>query len=687
LRRPALELLAISFVVLFQELALIRWLPSQVRVLAYFPNLMLISAFLGLGIGCLRAEQRSLFWLWPLSLVILVCVFVSLGSVVFTQNSVSEHLWLLYYNLPDTAPVVRGVELPIVLAFCLSGLTFVPLGQIVAERLNRFAERSQSLWGYFWDLAGSLGGVIGFAVVGFLEIFPLWWFVVFMGVGLAVFAPRNRNGFAYLGGAALVLAVVGSYERSIHYSPYYAISTVEAADDSGQISVLTNGSLHQHALSLRRSDPVRDDWHARILNGYHHPFRMLKQPPRRVLVLGAGTGNDVAVLLDEGAREIDAVEIDPVILEIGRRNHPNRPYDSPRVRTINSDARSYLNNTDKKYDLIVFGTLDSMTRLSALSNVRLDNFVYTLDCIRAARQRLTNDGGMVLYFMVAKRYIHDHLVGILAAAFGDLPHFSLGNFGMFNSIYLAGPAFSHLPSPGPGERERYFAQTLPSLAVPTDDWPYLYLSSRGISNFYLTLMAVFLVLAALAVFGASREMRSSLTREGGIDLEMFLFGLAFLLIETKFITAMNLLWGATWLTSAVVFGSILAMVMLGTAVVQLAPMPWWTAASGLLIALLVTYVVPVHALLGHVGWAKLALSVAYVGTPVFFASTCFALRFRTRKRANLAFGWNLLGAVAGGLMEFFSMAVGLGALSLVAAAAYLGALWIRTRAEALPRSG
>ena len=45
-RRLALELVAASFVVLFQELTLIRWLPGQIRVLAYFPNLILLSAFL-----------------------------------------------------------------------------------------------------------------------------------------------------------------------------------------------------------------------------------------------------------------------------------------------------------------------------------------------------------------------------------------------------------------------------------------------------------------------------------------------------------------------------------------------------------------------------------------------------------------------------------------------------------------
>ena len=53
--------------------------------------------------------------------------------------------------------------------------------------------------------------------------------------------------------------------------------------------------------------------------------------PREVLIIGAGTGNDVAVALAEGVARIDAVEIDPRLQELGREVHPNRPYDDDRV--------------------------------------------------------------------------------------------------------------------------------------------------------------------------------------------------------------------------------------------------------------------------------------------------------------------------------------------------------------------
>ena len=50
----------------------------------------------------------------------------------------------------------------------------------------------------------------------------------------------------------------------------------------------------------------------------------------KVLVVGAGSGNDVAAALRAGATQVQAVEIDPTIVEIGRSRHPNKPYASSR---------------------------------------------------------------------------------------------------------------------------------------------------------------------------------------------------------------------------------------------------------------------------------------------------------------------------------------------------------------------
>lgn len=664
LGRARVELLAVSFVVLFQELALIRAVPGQVRVLGYFPNLILISAFLGLGIGALRAGGRSLLWLWPPSLLLLAGLTTVLGRIAFTANSVSEHLWLMYFDLPEGAPVIEGVRLPIILLFVATALTFVPLGQVVADRLTVFQRESAALWGYAIDLTGSLLGVVAFSALSFLGTTPVVWLAVVVAGGAVLYVPRPRMRLLYVGASTATLVTVGLAERAERYSPYYAI-TVQQLGEANGVRVLANGSLHQVAWPMRMAGEALSEPHARHRAGLHAPLDLLEEPPRRALVLGAGTGNDVAALLDRGAEHVDAVEIDPVIVELGRTLHPDDPYASPRVTVHTTDARSFLNDTEQRYDLIVVGTLDSMTRLSALSSVRLDNFVYTLEAVRAARARLTTDGGMALSFWVAQLHIHAYLATILWEVFGEPPAVVSRDFAMLNTIYMAGPAFDHL-----GTSWRV-TERLPAAAAPTDDWPYLYLPSRTVAPVYLSLLVILLGLGTFAVLVASTEMREGLRGRRRVDAEMFLYGFAFLLMETRYVTEMNLLWGATWLTSAVVFGAILAVVLLGTIAMQLRPVSFRTAFTALIAAVALTWVVPIDWLLSQSPPLRFALSVVYVGLPVLFASLCFALRFRQRTAPDLAFGWNLLGAVVGGFTELLSMAVGLKALLLVAGAAYL----------------
>jgi len=683
-RRIVFELLAVSFIVLFQELTLIRWIGGQIRVLAYFPNLILISAFLGLGLGCLRAGRLSLLWTWPLSLLLLVCTVAVMGRIVFTQVSTAEHLWLLYYDLSPDSLVIRDIRSPIVLSFLLSAVSFVPLGQLVADRIQEFRVRSSSLWGYSWDILGSLCGVVGFFIISFSGTFPVFWFSSFLIVGFVFFGPQRRGRFLYAIMSVFLLMVVVRAERATAYSPYYALS-LDHRPDSENFYVLANGAVHQYAMDLQRDHPPKSDFQKKAREGYHFPYKLLGRPPQRALVLGAGTGNDVAVLLDQGAHQIDAVEIDPVIVTWGREFHPNKPFDSPKVRVFNTDARSFLNGTENLYDIIVFGTLDSMTRLSAHSNVRLDNFVYTLESIQAARRRLAPDGALILYFMVATDYIDFRLMGLLTKAFGKLPLVHDRHHGLFNRIYMAGPGFEALRDDRfSSAKEEIKDQLLEQVEIPHDDWPYLYLKDRGMSGFYLFMIIVIGVLSAVCVFWASGEMRAGLFQRGRVDGEMFLFGLAFLLLETRSVTEMSLVWGATWITSSVVFGSILTMVLLATVTTQLRPLPLATSAAGLVLALLVAYIFPVDWILGLHLPQKLILSLFVVGTPIYFASVCFALFFRDREAASQAFGWNILGAVAGGLLEFLSMSIGFKSLLLVALTAYLTAFLIHLRRPKTP---
>jgi spermidine synthase len=671
-----IRLVALSSLVLLQELALIRWLGAEVRVVAFFPNLILLSAFLGLGLGALLSRRRSLLAAWLPLLLLLGLSAWGLSGVAFTEEDPTDHLWLLYYDLGDDAPVVRGVRLPLVVLFVLSTLTFVPPGQAVGATLQACAERGRALVGYAADLLGSLLGVVVFALLSFAETFPLAWFLLLTaGIVGVVLSTRERGPLLLAGtAAAALLGVVSAAEDADLYSPYYAL-TVE--DGERGTAVSGNGSLHQIFLDLREGAPLKLEIQRWIREGYHRPYRALNRPIRKALVLGAGTGNDVAVLLDEGAAEVHAVEIDPVILRIGQSRHPAAPYSDPRVKVFNTDARAYLQHTDERYDVIVFGTLDSLTRLSAMSTVRLDNFVYTEDGLRQAASRLTDDGALVLFFMASHGYIRRHLDLMLYRVFDRVPVQIAEHRGLFNVTFMAGPGFAHLPQPPPPP------PALLELDAPTDRWPFLYLERPRISTFYASTMALLLALALLLVAGTRRLAGVGSHRPSRSAVTMMLFGAAFLLMETGLITTMNLVWGATWLSSAVVFGAFLSMVLLATLLTARRELPWPVTIGGLLVSLVAAALISPSHLVGLSTPLRLGGSLLYAGLPVFFASVAFAREYRRQNNAADAFGWNVIGAVAGGLLEFLSMRFGLTAPGLMALTAYIAiAALVATRPSA-----
>lgn len=665
LRRTGLELFLASFTALLLELALIRWLPERVRVIAYFPNLVLIASFLGLGVGAL-AKSRRPQWFGPLMLLVVGCA-LELGRIAFTARGTSEHLWLLYYDLPKSSPVVDGIYIPITLVFVLTALLFIPLGGMIAFRIQAFKQVGRPLDGYVLDLLGSLAGVVGFLSLAALGSRPVWWFGCAVIAVMWVIPQHGRSRVVFAVPSFLALLLLGFSERGGEYSPYYTIDTVEKA--RGEYLVLANGSFHQYALDLRASAQAQASPTTNaVFQGYRVPIDNLQQPPRRALVLGAGCGNDVTVLLDAGVPEIHAVEIDPVIIEIGKSKHPARPYLDPRVVVHNTDARAFLENTTLDFDLIVFGTLDSMTRLSALSNVRLDNFVYTLESLKAARRRLSARGGMALMFMVGSDDIGDHLAQLFWHTFDEPPRVYSKHHLVFNKIYFAGPGYDHLKT-NPAFRDDAAIAAGRRSVVPTDDWPYLYLARPMISPFYLGVGAMVVSVACVLLFGTSAPLRRALTH-GRVDWEMMLLGAAFLLCETGFVTQMNLLFGATWRTSAIIFASILVALISATLIGRRTKIRTPLALLGTVVAIVVVAYLPFREIAPDNLVPKVFFALLVCGVPLTLSGLVFAARFQTRELADVAFGWNVLGAVFGGILEMTSMLLGLHTMFLGAALLY-----------------
>src|SRR6202023_241732 len=152
------------------------------------------------------------------------------------------------------------------------------------------------------------------------------------------------------------------------------------------------------------------------------------------------------------------------------------------------------------------------------------------------------------------------------------------------------------------------------------------------------------------------------------DLHLFFLGAGFLLLETKGVTELSLLFGSTWVVNAVVIAAFLSMGLLANTVVMFRPVSRRLAYSGLFSVLVFAMFMP-YTLFGALSTAgKVLAAGTLVGLPVFFSGLVFSRTFRDVAHPAQGLGVHLLGAVVGGALENLVMIGGtpiLGVLAIV----------------------
>jgi hypothetical protein len=672
LREFKLQLFCLSFVGLFLEMMLIRWVPSVVHLVAYYANLMLLSSFLGLGVGALAGEKRwSLFRAFPALLALDILLLLLCRNVSFGATSTEARFSTIAPALLNNAVLI--------LIFAVNALLFVPLGQRIGVLFNSLPRLSA----YGWDLSGALCGTLVFGLFSLRFFSPL----VGMGGVMLVYlglTARRRWLLDVPVFAAVLIVMYASDDHSAIWSPYYYITVhraeTPAKSEAGPVPdlmTMRNPPLYgvkvnqfgyhwDMALDPARYDPANPQTPFVV-----HQFRQYSLPYQlaagrdRVLVVGAGGGVDVQAALMAGVRRVDAVEIDPAIIETGGRYSAGAPYADPRVHVHIDDGRSYIAKAGPDYDLVVLGFLDSQALFSSMSNVRLDGYVYTVESLRSAFKLLKPHGLLSLSFYVTRDWLGPKLYSMLAAATGRQPIMYLSG----REIVLCVPKDDHIFLP---DKIFYFDHTtftnLGAYEVPTDDWPFLYLSKRTVPSDYLIGIAGLLTVSIISVL-ALRERAF-----GKHDLHFGFLGMGFLLLETKSISDCTLYFGATWLVTTIVVAGVLAMVMAANLIAaNLKGFSLWLYAP-LFAALLFLLLVPRQEVLDFPWRLRLAWAFLAVPLPVLFAGIIFSLTFRDAPQASTAFGANLIGAMIGGFAEYLGMALGNHRLSVLVIVAYAASL-------------
>lgn len=672
LHRAEFRLFLLSFIILFFELALIRWLSAYVLYLGYFTNFVLLGALLGIGAGALLAKrQQALIKALP------AVLFGFFALILVTRSQVSPYYadFVYFTSTPGALALPPYLLLPLIFV----GVTaiFTLLSQDLGQLLDAFAP----LRAYTLNIVGSLAGIAAFTAMSFFSLSAWVWFAI-AALGILVFMPRDRAwGIQVILLAALVL-VVGVSDAAFKniWSPYYRLNLVDTGIPrpwqpvarfdgraSSSFSLLANGAGHQEFSTLAEAERF-----------YQAPYTLFEpqQFYKNALVIGAGGGNDVAFALANGVQHVDAVEIDPRIVELGTRYHPEHPYSDPRVSVHIDDARAFLKRTQTTYDLVIFALPDSLVLASNASSIRLESYLFTLEAFEDVRDRLSPNGLFVLYNYYRYDWLVDKIGAMLETVFGQQAvyyRYPEEEYRLFEFVTLmVGPRLQQVTLNDAGFEVARTADVIPA----TDNWPFLYMAQPSLPGFYTVTLLLMLIFAGVYI---GRLAPKGALNAGG--LPFFFMGAAFTLLETKSIVQFLLLFGSTWLVNSLVFFAVLLVVLIANLLVARYQIRRVNLLYSLLfLALVLNILLPLRLLLFENVILRYTLAVMLLFSPIFIANLIYSALFREVKQASRAFGANLLGTMLGGASEYLALYFGYHWLVVLVAVFYIAAFVLLLRA-------
>ena len=179
-----------------------------------------------------------------------------------------------------------------------------------------------------------------------------------------------------------------------------AVFRVDAVD-LGELKVLHHDGLW--GSSIWRYDGTSATTDRFLTDNRQIPYAALPEAPH-VLIIGAAGGNEVMASLTYGASRIDAVELNPVTVDLLRNrfaDYSGRIAEDPRVNYVQGDGRTFLARSDDRYDLIWFVAPDSYAASNAATSgafVLSESYLYTKQMIETAFDHLSDNGIVVAQF-------------------------------------------------------------------------------------------------------------------------------------------------------------------------------------------------------------------------------------------------------------------------------------------------
>jgi len=666
-----------------------------------FKTFPLVTCFVGLGTGVAKGTSKNFWYVAPALLITVVVTLVTSWKGYGYEAFPSLTLYQWNNLNPDDLKLLslRVLQMTLLIVLLLMGpfAVMFSIGTLIGETFNKLPP----LKAYCVDIIGAITGSITFGLLSFFCISPNIEIILFSVIIATVIVATKRSIKATIPilVASCIAAMLPIFnDPATIWSPYYRIDLAKIIlpahlNKTGQLEdlgifVSTNRGFSQaftknNLIELSEAGEKEDA--AKKLQGflavrkvyYDLPY-LFKKEPKDVLILGAGSGSDVAEACKRGATWIDAVEIDPGTLDLARKYNPN--FTNPAVHYHLDDGRRYIAKNEKKYDLIILACLDSRALSGTGSSLRTDCYIHTKESYADVVKLLKPDGVFCLSFGAAvtgnSDWLRNRIYKSLESVTGYPPIVMSDE-----KAETKWPAYffatgepirrGEVQAPvNPNSFTKLEVGTDPEGLVLTDDWPYLYIRDKVLDLPYLIVLSL---IVGLTTFVARSLIFSPKT---GSDIQLFFLGSAFILVELQAISRLSLIFGATWVTASIVINGVLLMILAANYVIIRAQKPFnQNILYALLFAsLLVSFAMPVNMIRTSLAGMD-AVAAAIITTltllPILMAGLIFATAFKTVTQPSRSFAFNLLGSVLGGLLEYLSTYTGINNLVLVAILLYL----------------
>jgi len=648
--KDSIHLFTLSFLLLFVELMLIRWSSANIVYISFFSNFILLASFLGISLGFLRKESSTLFfWCSPS----LICLFIFL--CYHFRFSYIIHLIPFTQELDYRGMDLKNNQFPIFITLPILFLVVTGLMSVLAGGVATVFKNFPPLHAYRLNSAGSLSGIILFSLLSWTQTAPVWWGIIVTGLYFILFQLTSTSWriikWQIIAFILMIFIFILSSQNAL-WSPYYKIEIKPFLSAHYVINV--NGLPQQviESVDSERTKPF-----------YFIPYeRAIQKKWKNILIIGAGTGGDAAIAVHQGAENVDAVEIDPLLYQIGKHYHPNHPYADPRVTVYIQDGRAFLEKNNKQYDMIIFALPDSITLLANQSSLRLENYLFTAEGIAQVRKHLTSLGIFSFYNYFSERWPIDRLANTLQYTFQHPPCLDiLQKNGLKTAVLTINNHPNNLIC------NRYWQPADTRYLTPsTDDHPFVHYKENQLTPFYY----IILILIALTALLSLKMIKGSY-RSLFVYRDFFFMGSAFLLFETKSIAAFALLFGSTWFVNALVFSGILSVVYIAIELSHRFRFSKMILFFLLFLSLWIAWRIPNAALLLLPLGIRFIVASLLAFSPILFANLIFADRFRNTAHSTHAFSANMLGALVGGVLEYSALLFGYHQLLLISGGLYL----------------